>query len=77
MIHVYKTKHPTNGKEVKAVKVEGTTIELTKELSFIIWALIDRGVVSEEQMIQVLAAVIAAHEPQPVGEIIEGEGMKS
>lgn len=77
MIHVYKAKHPTNGKEGKAIETEGTTIELLKELSFIIWSLIDRGVVSEEQMIQVLAAAIAAHEPQPVGEIIEGEGMRS
>lgn len=77
MIRVYKTKHPTNGKKIKAVEVKGTTIELLKELSFIIWALIDRGIVSKEQMIQVLAAAIAAHEPQPVGEIIEGEGIKS
>lgn len=76
MIHVYKTKHPTNGKEVKAVEAKGTTIELLKELSFIIWELIDGGVVSKEQMTQVLATAIAAHEPH-VGEIIEGEGMKS
>lgn len=77
MIHVYKAKHPTTGNEGKAIEVEGTVIELLKELSFIIWSLIDRGVVSEEQMIQVLAAAIAVHEPQPVGEIIEGEGMRS
>lgn len=76
MIHVYKAKHPTNGKEVKAVEVEGTTIELLKELTIIIWSLIDRGVASEEQTIQVLAAAMAAHKPH-VGEIIEGEGMKS
>lgn len=77
MIHVYKAKHPANGKEGKAIEIEGTTIELLKELSFIIWSLIDRGVVSEEQMMQVLAAAIDVYEPQPVGEIIEGEGMKS
>lgn len=76
MIHVYKAKHPTNGKEVKAVEVKGTTIELLKELTIIIWSLIGRGVVSEEQMIQVLAAAMAAHKPH-VGEIIEGEGIKS
>lgn len=77
MIHVYKTKHPTNGKEGKAIETEGTTIELLKELAFIIWTLIDRGVVSEEQMLQALAAAVAVHEPQSVGEIIEGEGIKS
>lgn len=75
MIHVYKAKLPTNGKEGKAIEVEGTVIELLKELSFIIWSLIGRGVVSEEQMIQVLAAIVA-NEPH-VGEIIEGEEMKS
>lgn len=77
MIHVYKAKHPTNGKEGRAVETEGTTIELLKELLFIIWTLVDRGIVSEQQMIQVLAAAIATHEPQSVGEIIEGEGMES
>lgn len=76
MIHVYKAKHPTNVKEVKAVEIEGTTIELLEELTTIIWSLIGCGVVSEEQMIQALAAAMAAHEPH-VGEIIEGEGIKS
>lgn len=77
MIHVYKAKHPIDGSVGTAIETEGTQIELLKEFSLIIWTFIDRDVVNEEQMTNVLAAAIANYEPSRVGEIIKEEGMKS
>ena len=77
MIHVYKAKHPIDGRVGTAIETEGTQIELLKELSLIIWTLIERGVVNEEQMTNVLAAAIATYEPSRNGEAIKEEGMKS
>ena len=77
MIHVYKAKHPIDGSVGTAIETEGTQLELLKELSLIIWTLIERDVVNEEQMRNVLAAAIATYEPSRAGEPIKEEGMKS
>ncbi len=77
MIHVYKAKHPIDGKVGTAIETEGTQLELLKELSLIIWTFIERDVVNEEQMTNVLAAAIATYEPSRAGETIKEEGMKS
>jgi len=77
MIHVYKAKHPIDGSVGTAIETEGTQLELLKELSLTIWTFIERDVVNEEQMINVLAAAIANYEPSCAGEAIKEEGMKS